>query len=36
VLVRLDNVLDKSYASARDYSMPGFSGLIALRFTPSH
>jgi vitamin B12 transporter len=35
-LVRLDNVLNKSYETARDYGMPGFSGLVAVRFTPSN
>lgn len=34
LLVRVDNVLDKSYETAQDYAMPGFAGLVALRFTP--
>lgn len=36
LLVKVDNVFDKNYATARDYSMPGIGGYVAVRFTPSN
>jgi len=35
VLLKVDNVFDKSYETARNYRMTGVSGLIAVRYTPA-